>query len=544
MSTFISAMDVPSDSKGKKGINGADVYTEEGVGSKLVTLYTMLVRNSTTIAEDMEKVVRGASPQLLKDLWVLAFQTRDVRGGKGERKLFYKMFSALKDTLSPFALKAMLALVPEYGSYLDLIKIGNTNHDLVLPILKLIKKTLLADEENALAQKPISLLAKWLPREGSKWDGTLCSAISIATFLYKEETDTTIALMKYRKRVSALNRILKTVEINMCDHKWAKISPSSVPGKCLKKQTRALLNLNSKHHSGIRFPLSEDRMACRENFLKHFQKVQTGEAKVNGAETVQPHELVVSILEGESDADVLRSLQCQWDSICSATAAAGGLGRVVPLADFSGSMDGVPKAVSLALAILVSSVNHPSFRNRMISFDSTPTWHIFREGASLKEKIDSVGDIGQGLSTNVQKALELILERMIAARVPVGEEPDDILILTDMGWDQLTRNSSAYNGFETILTYFKRAFKEEGEKLWGAGLGWKVPRFIVMNLRAQYKDFHAQALTEGVVFLSGWSPAVFASLQSGGVCVQTPFDCLRSQLDSPRYDRVRDVFKL
>ena len=105
MSTCI---DVPSI---KKGVNGADVYTEEGVGSNLVTLYTMLVRDSTTIAEDMEMIVRGASPELLKDLWVLAFQTRDVRGGKGERKLFYKMFSALKHTLSPFALNAMIALL-------------------------------------------------------------------------------------------------------------------------------------------------------------------------------------------------------------------------------------------------------------------------------------------------------------------------------------------------------------------------------------------------------------------------------------------------
>ena len=545
MSAFIDAMDFQAEPPLMKiGVNGANVITEEGVGNKLVALYTMLVRNSTTVKKDMDKLVDGASPQLLKDLWILAFQTRDIRGGKGERALFYSMFSSLKLTVSKPALKALLSLIPEYGCYVDFLHLGIMNPECVPIIFKIFKETIEEDEQKIVDDElsNLSLLAKWLPREGSRWDNTNCSALSFSKYLYPLETDDTIALMKYRKRVSAINKILKTVEIDMCKHTWANIKPGTVPGKCLKTHTRAFLNLKTMNkfdrikNNELRFPLSDDRMACRSNFQSHFEKVLRGEEKVNGSDTVMPHEIITKIYENEEeeDEDVLRSLQGQWNSIRDKVLESGGFRKIVPLADFSGSMDGVPKMVSLALAILISEVNSPAFRNRMISFDSTPTWHSFVDGASLKEKVRSVGDIGQGLSTNVEAALTMILDRMVAAQVPVGEEPEDILVLTDMGWNRLScgLNSSEY---ATILDSFRLQFLKAG--------GWKVPRFIVWNLRAEYKDFHARAETEGVVFLSGWSPAVLKTLQTGGVEVETPLQGVRAQLDQPRYDLVRNVFK-
>jgi hypothetical protein len=40
-------------------------------------------------------VLASGSKQDLEDLIVLTFQTRDVRGGKGERDLFYHLYTAL-----------------------------------------------------------------------------------------------------------------------------------------------------------------------------------------------------------------------------------------------------------------------------------------------------------------------------------------------------------------------------------------------------------------------------------------------------------------
>jgi hypothetical protein len=74
--------------------------------------------------------------------------------------------------------------------------------------------------------------------------------------------------------------------------------------------------------------------------------------------------------------------------------------------------------------------------------------------------------------------------------------------------------------------------------------GYAAPRIVCWNLRAEYKDFHATAHEEGVVQLSGWSPAVLKALQANGVQVRTPYEGMRELLDATRYDRVRDVMDI
>ena len=131
----------------------------------------------------------------------------------------------------------------------------------------------------------------------------------------------------------------------------------------------------------------------------------------------------------------------------------------------------------------------------------------------------------------------------------MGEEPDDIIVFTDMGWDDATNDGMVHNkkagnsAWETHLDLLRRNFQEAGETVWGVGNGWKVPRIIVWNLRDAYKDFHAKATTEGVVMLSGWSPAALKAITGpDGVKVQTPLAGLRAILDDSRYDAVRAVF--
>ena len=47
------------------------------------------------------------------------FQTRDIKSGKGERKLFYDIFECLAVKL-PHTCEAMLDLIPKHGYYKDL----------------------------------------------------------------------------------------------------------------------------------------------------------------------------------------------------------------------------------------------------------------------------------------------------------------------------------------------------------------------------------------------------------------------------------------
>ena len=358
-------------------------------------------------------------------------------------------------------------------------------------------------------------------------------------------------LTEYRKRVALLNKAIKTVEINMCGGTWASIVPENIPGRCLKIHTKAFLNENLETPNKLwlkkigqtansrRYPDNEDREVCRHNFEEFTAAIVTGTKKAKGSDVIMPHELVAKILQHNQSSNEDIITQSQWDSIREMVMTSGGLGKSVPMCDFSGSMSGLPKLISLALGILISEINHSAFRGHILTFDATPKWHSFSGKNTLKEKVKSIGhELGQGLNTDFYKACMQILNKMVDARVPVGEEPEDLIVLTDMGWDQ----ASPAKEWETQIETIRRKFKEEGEKIWDKG--WKMPRIVIWNLSAQFKDFHAKADEEGVVMLSGWSPSVLKAIQKGGIECQTPYQGMRELLDDERYNKIReDVLK-
>ena len=81
----------------KLGVNGANVYTEEGVGDLRVSLFTMLTRGleASYIEDNVDKIFKRGVESEIRDLFVMAFQLRDIRGGKGERCLFYAFIKSL-----------------------------------------------------------------------------------------------------------------------------------------------------------------------------------------------------------------------------------------------------------------------------------------------------------------------------------------------------------------------------------------------------------------------------------------------------------------
>ena len=214
-------------------------------------------------------------------------------------------------------------------------------------------------------------------------------------------------------------------------------------------------------------------------------------------------------------------------------------------------MDGLPKMVSLALGMLIAEV---SGSNKILTFDSIPQWHTFNPAHNLYEKVASIGNIGHGLSTDFQKAMDLVLADIKERRVRPEGVPKDLIVFTDMGWDQACSSSeqSPYTGnsyrhnvkteqWQTHIQMIRENFRRAGEDMWG--VPFVPPRIVIWNLRAEYSDFHARADEEGVVMLSGWSPALFKVLQEKGIEVLTPYAALRLQLDDPMYQPVRDLVR-
>jgi len=523
---FIQAM-------AKLGINGADVYTEEGVGDYRVTLFTMLNRGleEKYIQDTVSKIYNRNMPDEILDLFVMAFQTRDVRGGKGEKLLFYQFITALykhdKETV-----RQMIRFIPEYGCWRDIWELHKRIPELETDILKFTREAFQLDFAKFHVNKPLSLLSKWLPREKSVYKGL---ARKLADAIYDLEPSSKKRIIMYRKDVSALNKALKTVEIDMCGGTWASIHPEAVPGRCLKGHTKAFLNKKLKCEED-RYD-SEDRMECREHFQEFIEGLKNGTKKAHGANVVMPHELVVKALNRYTTVEEHGINQGQWESIRTETLRLGGLGKSVAMCDFSGSMDGTPKLVSLALGILISEITHDSFKNHILTFDDMPTWHSF-VGKTLKEKLDSIGYISQGTSTNFYYACMCIIQKMKEHKVPIGEEPEDLIVLTDMGFDDAS-NRQYKEKWSSQIQDIRDAFKKAGEEVWGQA--WKPPRIIIWNIRAEFKDFHATAHEEGVVQLSGWAPSMLKALQNG-IQVNTPYEGMRAILDDTRYDKVRKVW--
>lgn len=555
---FVQAMSMNTADSTKQGVNGADVYTEKGVGDYRVSLFTTLVRGQTYtyLNDHVQKIVEGAEKgldsEVMRDLFVMAFQTRDVRGGKGEKKLFYNFFLSLLRQDREVALK-VLSLVPEYGCWRDMWEIANMIPELEHEIFLTAMHTFVKDMGHFVSGEApkMSLLAKWLPREGS---GTYPGmAQKIAKVLFPNETSDRKRMILYRKHVSAMNKALKTVEIKMCGKSWAEITPEAVPGRCLKNHKKAFLNEPGREHPHahtLRYPKNNDRNECRQNFLKFIEELKEGRKKAKGADVVMPHELVKPLVDEERmSKEEVEIIQGQWNSIREKTLELGGLGKSVAMCDFSGSMSGLPKLISLALGILISEVNHAAFKDHILTFDAVPTWHSFTGMGSLKKKVDSIcGDLGQGLNTDFYKACMTIVEKMKGHRVPIGEEPEDLIVLTDMGFDAAAARHTVYRDeaekvdWSTQLEPIREAFRKAGEEVWGESSGWKPPRIVIWNLQAKYNDFHAKADQEGVVQLSGWSPSMLKALQAKGVQIRTPYEGMRQILDDPRYDPIRVIW--
>jgi hypothetical protein len=469
-----------------------------------------------------------------------------VRGGKGERDLFYVFFAELYKH-QPLIAGLLVSLIPTYGCWRDMWALLEAVPELEDSIMAHVKSVFFADVallKNGDVNR-LSLLAKWLPRERcGSWPGM---ARRICTALYGVR----MQMVVYRKQVSALNKALKTVEINMCGGTWSQIVPAAVPGRNLKLHMNAFLNVgdDGKPRSTIK-----DRVECRTHFLEFIANLKTGKAQAKGAHVVYPHEVVEQMLkhrysvyrtmdvEVRNQIDILQGI---WDSIrTEAEKSAAAFRKMIPLCDFSGSMDGRPKLVSLALGILISEINHSAFRDHIMTFDSTPAWYSFKGKANLFEKLQSVNGLGQGLSTDFYKACSLIIDKMVAARVPIGEEPTDLIVLTDMGWDEASRPTDrSGKSWKSQVQRIRDEYAEAGRLLYPGTDGWTVPRIIVWNLRAEFKDFQAKAVDTGVLMVSGWSPSVLKALQNGTIESMSPLAGLRSILDDVRYDPVRDVVK-
>jgi len=572
------------------GVKGSDCYTS--TGSTLNDLYVRLNRGLTQaeIASAVDIILKQGGVQEKVDLFVLCFQTRDIRGGKGERDLFRHIWSALAVS-EPEAAMATVGLIPEYGYWEDLNQLAHTldtGGGVREAVVGHITKQLLTDKlllEGGGGQPKLSLVGRHAPRECNAKATDKALAKELAGLLFPGDKE---KHKKYRLLVSSLSKALKVPEIAMAAGAWVTLEPSTMPGRCLKTHIKGLLNqpVNVGRH-GRRVVLEDpDRVACATKFSEHLGRAAAGTATVKGANVVFPHELVRKALElldkrkrcswqggchgmdcDQQDPHALctncheqkmaagleraglfqaeyDAIEAQWRSIVDPIKALGTLRRWWPMCDFSGSMSGDPMHVSMALGLIIAECNGT---DTILTFDSTPTIHKFKATKFL-DRVLEVRHLAQGLSTDFQAAYNLLLKYLLENATPADQWPTHLLVLTDMGFDAACRfgsGGSSYNRavktatHETHMQIIRRSFQKQAEAVFGDTAAPPPPLLVCWNLRTIGSNFQATEDQAGVLSVSGWNPSLIKLLATQGAEAFDSKSILRIVLDDPRYDLVR-----
>jgi len=578
--------------------NGRPSVAKEGVGDARVAAFFKLVRGLSreALVEHLEDclLASGGSAQAVVDAFVLCFATRDVRGGKGERDLARWWLVELSKRF-PSTVSSMISLVPEYGSWRDVISL--LEEEDLEPRVRAVALAFFVEQlrQDVDAAKP-SLAGKWAPREGKSKDKANRGKNRVSSELAKALfPDSLLPKPLYRKALAAINRKLDTVEVKMCSSRWSEISPGAVPAGCLLKKRKALMNLPVKGKG----PRSEDvdRVQCAARFKLHAEEaVQNpgGKAKLHGR-VLQPHEMVKEYMGSgygrkakQPEEDLI--IEAQWvdlreklrrelsapldgeaaaaagEGFTAASTRGGGLGKMVPLVDVSGSMSGTPMEVAIALGLLIAELGHPTTRDRFLTFESTPQWHRLDAAASLFEKVQSAQSAPWGGSTDFSAAIRMLLQACVEGDVPPEEVGElQLVVLSDMQFNCATATGGYYGHGGGKPREWETQHDELVREFRGAGLRSKwerpypVPRVIFWNLRGDTNDYPATASTPGVDMVAGFSPnllklfvqgeleemlAAMVIVEEGGEVAAAkpkvdPMLTVRKALDDPRYDPVR-----
>jgi hypothetical protein len=433
------------------------------------------------------------------DTMKIIFQSRDCRGGKGTKKTFINAMKHLTYE-HPDWVEENMAIIPTFGRYKDWIQLINDNtRD---QIINLICKQLNEDIVNMNEGNPISLLAKWIPSEKKQLNKNNNITKLITQQLYEEHEKQ--PYKRFRKEyLTPLRYYLKIVENYMCSNRWEEIDFSIVPSCAMNRLRKAF----QKH--------------TPEKFADWLNAVKEGKSKINAGQ-LQPHELAKHYINGGEYDEVV---ELQWQQIVENTSKLGNFEDSIVLSDVSGSMDGVPMEVSIALGILISSLTSEPFRNMVISFDTNPTAHIIPDSCTtLQQKVESMKEVPWGGTTDLYKVFELILNRARQYGLSPEQMPKRLYILSDMQ-------------FDSAIDYDTKTVFESIEDMYSKTI-YTRPDIIFWNLRSDTTiDFPVSDIQKGVATISGFSPSILKNILNGDEV--TPYTIMRNVIDDVRYSMIK-----
>ena len=480
--------------------NGAIGYKTTGKAILDFNYKVSSYRNKSKeeIINDFDKVWLDDKVLAMKFLFFI----RDREEGLGERRLFRIIIKHLANT-EPEMVKKVIPIIAEYGRYDDLLELFDTPVE--KEVLNEFANQLFTDDLDADSNKPISLLAKWLP------------SINASSKVQKERAKKIIKSLNtteknYRKLLSKLRKHIDVTERKMCGNEWDKIKYENVP-------SRANLNYNNAF---LRH--DEER---RRYFLS---KVEKGEKKINAGK-LYPHDIVHKYMKEQGWNMRVKTkdetLEQLWKSLPQKDIA-----NTLVVADGSGSMMArigntniTALDVANSLAIYFAEHNKGQFKDKYITFSETPQFVDFKGCTSLHDNIIKALSYNEVANTNIEKVFDLILRTAKNYNLSQNDMPANILIISDMEFDYATDGDVDEKLFKTIGRKYSEA-------------GYKLPRLVFWNVNSRTETIPLKENELGIALVSGFSTNIAEMVMSNEL---DPLEVLLKKLGTERYQCISEI---
>ena len=486
-------------------------YTENGAKVFRTTGSTLLDLNFKVTqfrSASENEIIDGFMKAFYEDKnlalkWI--FYVSDIREGLGERRLFRVISKHLVKN-NPEVITHLIKYIPEYSRWDNMWEFLGINEDIDSLINTIVSKQLNEDLVNYKSNDPISLLAKWLPSINTSSTDTKAKGNKIRSLLG-------VSSKQYRKTLSMLRKYLKIVEVSMSAKEWSEINYSAIPSRANLIYNDAFLKND------------EDR---RRNFLASLEK---GETKINSS-VLFPHDIVHKYMSvGYSFNSKVKAkdiaLEEMWKALPNTVQDNG---NTIVVADGSGSMTSTiantnisALSVANAFAIYFAERSFGQFKDKYITFSTRPQLVDFSKCNSLKEKIELACRYNEVADTNIEAVFDLILKTAISQNMQQNEIPSNILIISDMQFNQATGYKTDDRLFTTIAKKYEQA-------------GYKLPKLIFLNVCDRGKDtIPVKENENGVVLCSGYSVNLIKMIMSQKL---DPYEVLVETLLSERYKQI------
>ena len=474
--------------------NGAEGYATSGkcLVDFNFNLASYRSKNEKCIINDFTRAWYENKELALKYL----FYARDIREGAGERRLFRVCISSIVDELD----ERVFDWIAKFGRYDDLFVFFGTK--LQEAMVEYVGKQLAKDYADMIENKPISLLAKWMPSINTSSKQTKKLA---KLFIDKLESTNE----EYRKILSALRKYLDVVERKMCAQQYSEINYETVPSQANLKYMDAFLIHDA------------DR---RKAYLESLDK---GKVKINSS-TSFPHDIVKAyrnpiffrILEYNA------ALEGMWKSLPNYVNENK---HIIVVRDGSASMtttigntSTTALDVATALSIYFSERCEGQFKDNFITFSHRPKLVDLSCCKSLHDKLNLCSTYDEVSDTNIEATFDLILNTAIEHNLKQEEIPD-LLIISDMEFNEAVDHSSLEN----------KLFKIINDKFIDAG--YNMPKLIFWNVNSRTNTIPLTENENGVILVSGFSPAIVKLVLSNEL---DPYKALVNELMSERYKEI------